>query len=210
MRPALLGALVALAPGLAAATTREIAELHDVRLAFGQSVLNQLSYGTYREPFDELVSRPHNLLFANIGRHPTLSPWEGQAGSYTRYFNALIGNNGTANVDNEADSIQGSLVFRPSDRRPGLGHVGRVRLGHRRQRRRERRDDVRRRRRPDRLRSPRGRGAAALRAPRAGHRDPGDPGHERHHRPELRAGHGRLRQSGFLRAARGLGRRRAA
>jgi hypothetical protein len=81
---AALGTLIALLPGTARALTREVAELQPTRLTFGQSVLNQLSYGTYREPFDELQTRPHNLLFHNIGRHPNLSPWQGQQGSYTR------------------------------------------------------------------------------------------------------------------------------
>lgn len=104
--------LSALFPARAAAVTREIAELSPARLTFEQSVLNQLTYGTYRDPFDELQTRPYNLLFSNIGRHPNLSPWQGQQGSYTRYFNGLIGNNGTANVDNDADSIQGALIRR--------------------------------------------------------------------------------------------------
>jgi hypothetical protein len=109
---ATLGALLALLPGPASALTREIAGLQPVRLTFARSVLNQLSYGTYRDPFDELQSRPHNLLFNNIGRHPNLSPWQGQQGTYTRYVNALIGNNGAANVDNDADAIQGSMIRR--------------------------------------------------------------------------------------------------
>lgn len=113
--PAVVGVLIALLHGTASATTREIADLQGARLTFGQSVLNQLSYETYRDPFDELQTRPHNLLFTNIGRHSTLSPWQGQEGNYTRYLNALIGNNGTANVDNDADSIQGSLIRRETD-----------------------------------------------------------------------------------------------
>lgn len=113
--PAVAAALFALLPGAASAATREIADLQAARLSFGQSVLNQLSYDTYRDPFDELQTRPHNLLFANIGRHSNLSPWQEQEGIYTRYLNALIGNNGTANVDNDADSIQGSLIRRETD-----------------------------------------------------------------------------------------------
>ena len=109
---AVSAALCALLPGIASATTRQIAEFRPTQLMFNQSVLNQLSYGTYRDPFDELQTRPYNLLFANIGRHPNLSPWEGQEGLYTRYLNALIGNNGTANVDNDADAVQGSLIRR--------------------------------------------------------------------------------------------------
>lgn len=113
-----LGAVVAGAlAGPATATTREVAELEPVRLSFGQSILNQLTFNVYRDPFDELQTRPYNLLFSNIGRHANLSPWQGQAGTYTRYFNALIGNNGTANVDNDSDSIQGSLIRRET---PGL------------------------------------------------------------------------------------------
>ncbi len=108
----LIAAWIALTPGGAEATTREIADLQPVELTFGQSILNQLSYDTYRDPFDELQTRPYNLLFTNIGRHPNLSPWQGQEGSYSRYVNALIGNNGAANVDNDADTIQGSMIRR--------------------------------------------------------------------------------------------------
>jgi hypothetical protein len=109
---AIAGVLLALAPGTGRATTRELAEFQHSRLIFDRSVLNQLTYGLYREPFDELQSRPYNLLFTNIGRHPNLSPWQGQEGSYTRYFNALIGNNGSANVGNDADAVSGTLIRR--------------------------------------------------------------------------------------------------
>lgn len=102
----------ALLSGTALALTRDLAELQPARLSFGRSVLNELTHGAYRDPFDELQERPYNLLFANIGRHANLGPWPGQQGSYTRYVNALIGNNGTANVDNDADSIQGALIRR--------------------------------------------------------------------------------------------------
>jgi hypothetical protein len=112
---AVAGALIALLPGTIFALTRDIADLQPIRLTFDQSVINQLTYETYRDPFDELQSRPYNLLFNNIGRHSNLSPWQGQEGSYTRYFNALIGNNGTANVDNDADTLQGSLIRRETD-----------------------------------------------------------------------------------------------
>lgn len=98
--------------GEAGAVTREIAGFSPARLTFGRSVLNQLTYETYRNPFDELQDRPHNLLFANIGRHANLSPWPGQEGDYARYVDALIGNNGAANVDNDADAIQGSMIRR--------------------------------------------------------------------------------------------------
>lgn len=110
----LVGALACGAAAVpdAAATTREIAGIPQARLTFGQSVLNQLSYETYRDPFDELQTRPFNLLFNNIGRHPNLTPWQGQEGSHARYVNALIGNNGVANVDNDADAVQGSLIRR--------------------------------------------------------------------------------------------------
>ncbi|MDH3626377.1 MAG: hypothetical protein OEV00_01740 [Acidobacteriota bacterium] len=97
------------------AAAREIADLQPARLTFSQSILNDVSFGTYREPFDELQTRPYNMLFSNIGRYPSFSPWPGQEGNYTRYVNALIGNNGTANVDNGADSIQGSIVRRQTD-----------------------------------------------------------------------------------------------
>lgn len=113
---ALAGSLAALFCGGVAAATREIAEWQPTQLTFGQSVLNQLSYDTYRDPYDELQTRPYNLLFSNIGRYPNLSPWQGQEGSYTHYFNALIGNNGRSNVDNNADAIQGALVRRETPR----------------------------------------------------------------------------------------------
>ncbi len=104
--------LCALVPAPGRATTREIAELQSSRLAFNQSVLNQLTFDTYRDSYDELQARPYNLLFSNIGRHTNLSPWEGDTGAYRHYLNALIGNNGAANVDNDADAIQGSMIRR--------------------------------------------------------------------------------------------------
>jgi hypothetical protein len=111
----LASGVVVLAARGASAVTRDIADLAPVRLTFGQSVIHQLSFGTYRDPFDELQTRPCNLLFTNIGRHPNLSPWQGQEGSYTKYLNALIGNNGVANVDNDADALQGSWIQRQTD-----------------------------------------------------------------------------------------------
>ena len=105
-------AVLALLPAAAAALTRDIADMQSAQLTLGQSVVNQLSYDTYRDPFDELQSRPYNLLFQNIGRHSTLTPWQGQEGSYTKFCNALVGNNGAANVDNNADAVQGSLIRR--------------------------------------------------------------------------------------------------
>ena len=112
---AVVAALIALWPGTIFALTRDIADLQPARLTFDQSVIHQLTFETYRDPFDELQTRPYNLLFNNIGRHSNLSPWQGQAGNYTRYFNALIGNNGTANVDNDADTLQGALIRRETD-----------------------------------------------------------------------------------------------
>jgi hypothetical protein len=112
VKVALAAALGAWIGDEALGVTREIAAFSPARLTFGQSVLNQLSYETYRDPFDELQSRPYNLLFNNIGRHANLSPWPGQEGAHARYVNALIGNNGTANVDNDADAIQGSMIRR--------------------------------------------------------------------------------------------------
>lgn len=112
---ALTGALLLLTGGSASALTREIADLQSARLTFERSVLNQLTFGTYRTPYDELQTRPHNLLFTNIGRHANLSPWQDQEGNYTRYLNAMIGNNGAMNVDNDADSIQGSWIQRQTD-----------------------------------------------------------------------------------------------
>jgi hypothetical protein len=113
---AVVTALLALSHGANMAVTRDLAEFRPTRLAFDRSIINQLSYDTYRDPFDELQTRPQNLLFNNIGRHPNLSPWQGQEGSYTRYFNALIGNNGKANVDNDSDAIQGALIRRETGR----------------------------------------------------------------------------------------------
>ena len=100
----------------ASAVTRDIAEVPTLHLTFGESVLSQLTYETYRSPFDELQSRPFNLLHANIRRHPNLGPWPGQEGGYARYVDALIGNNGAANVDNNADSIQGTMIRRETAR----------------------------------------------------------------------------------------------
>jgi hypothetical protein len=99
----------------AGATTREIAELAEPSLMFDQSVLNQLTSGTYRDPYDELQNRPYNLLLVNIGRHSNVSPWPGQEGNYTRWVNALIGNNGAANVDNDADAMQGAMIRRETE-----------------------------------------------------------------------------------------------
>lgn len=113
---AAMGLFAVLLPASGGAVTRDLAELRPPRLTFDESILNQLSYGTYRDPYDELQTRPYNLLFANIGRHPNLSPWEGQEGLYSRYLNALIGNNGAANVDNDADAISGSLIRRERPR----------------------------------------------------------------------------------------------
>ena len=113
---ALAGALTALLPGAAEALTREVAELQPARLTFDRSVFNQVTFGIYREPFDELQTRSYNLLFSNIGRHPNLSPWQGQEGTYSRYVNALIGNNGTTEVQSGVDSIQGSLIRRETRR----------------------------------------------------------------------------------------------
>jgi hypothetical protein len=106
--------LIALLPGVASALTRDIVDLQPAKLTFERSVLNQLTYGTYREPFDELQTRPYNLLFTNIGRHANMSPWVGQEGAYRRYVNAFIGNNGVSNVDNNADALQGSVIRRES------------------------------------------------------------------------------------------------
>jgi hypothetical protein len=81
-------------------------------LTFGRSVLNQMTFDTYRTPFDELQTRPYNLLFSNIARQPNFGAWPGQQGSYARYVDGLIGNNGAANVDNDADAINGTMIRR--------------------------------------------------------------------------------------------------
>jgi len=106
------GVVLAFAGRSASAVTREVANVPAFRLTFGDSVLNQLTYDTYRTAYDELQTRPYNLLFAGIGRHANLSPWPGQEGGYARYVDALIGNNGAANVDNNADAIQGTMIRR--------------------------------------------------------------------------------------------------
>lgn len=105
----------ALVHGSVSATTRDIAELGEPSLMFDQSVVNQLSNGIYRDPYDELQNRPYNLMLINIGRHSNTSPWPGQEGNYTNWVNALIGNNGAANVDNDADAIQGAMVRRETE-----------------------------------------------------------------------------------------------
>ena len=76
---------VVLAAGLAAlafrgsmAATRDLANVPAFTLTFGRSVLNQLSFDTYRTPFDELQTRPYNMLFANISRQANFGPWPGQ------------------------------------------------------------------------------------------------------------------------------------
>ena len=112
---ALVAAAAMLLPGVSLALTRELADLRPASLTFDRSVLNQVSFDIYRDPFDELQTRPYNLLFSNIGRHANLSPWPDQEGNYARYLNALIGNNGRSNIDNDADAIQGSFGMRQTD-----------------------------------------------------------------------------------------------
>jgi len=104
--------LAAAAGGQAFGVTRDLAQVPSFSLTFGRSVLNQLTFDTYRTPFDELQTRPYNLLFANIARQPNFGAWPGQQGSYARYVDALIGNNGAANVDNDADAIEGTMIRR--------------------------------------------------------------------------------------------------
>lgn len=111
-RMVLAAGLFALAPRGSMAATRDLANVPAFTLTFGRSVLNQMSFDTYRTPFDELQTRPYNMLFANIGRQPNFGPWPGQQGSYARYVDALIGNNGATAVDNEADAIQGTMIRR--------------------------------------------------------------------------------------------------
>lgn len=105
-------ALAAMATQQAFAVTRDLANVPAFHLTFGRSVLNQLTFDTYRTPFDELQTRPYNLLFANIARQANFGAWPGQQGSYARYVDALIGNNGSANVDNDADAIEGTMIRR--------------------------------------------------------------------------------------------------
>jgi hypothetical protein len=109
---ALVLGVLALAQQRALAVTRDLAGVPTFTLTFGRSVLNQLTYDTYRTPFDELQTRPYNLLFANIARQPNFGAWPGQQGSYARYVDGLIGNNGAANVSNDADAIEGTMIRR--------------------------------------------------------------------------------------------------
>lgn len=104
--------LAALAAPSARAVTRDLAAVPTFTLTFGRSVLNQLTFDTYRTPFDELQTRPYNLLFANIARMPNFGAWPGQQGSYARYVDGLIGNNGASGVTNDADAIEGSMIRR--------------------------------------------------------------------------------------------------
>jgi len=104
--------VLAAATGSALAVTRDVAAVPTFTLTFGRSVLNQLTFDTYRTPFDELQTRPYNLLFANIARQPNFGAWPGQQGSYARYVDGLIGNNGASNVANDADAIEGSMIRR--------------------------------------------------------------------------------------------------
>jgi hypothetical protein len=103
---------LAVAPRGAFAVTRDLAAVPTFTLTFGRSVLNQLTFDTYRTPFDELQTRPYNLLFANISRQPNFGAWPGQQGSYARYVDGLIGNNGGTNVGNDADAIEGTMIRR--------------------------------------------------------------------------------------------------
>jgi hypothetical protein len=105
-------ALSALAPQRTRALTRDVAAVPTFTLTFGRSVLNQLTFDTYRTPFDELQTRPYNLLFANISRQANFGAWPGQQGSYARYVDGLIGNNGATNVDNDSDAIEGTMIRR--------------------------------------------------------------------------------------------------
>ena len=124
------------------AVTRDLADVPTFTLTFGRSVLNQLTYDTYRTPFDELQTRPYNLLFANIARQPNFGAWPGQQGSYARYVDALIGNNGAANVGQRRRRDRGD-DDPARDRDAGLGDLDRAFLAgtleERRHRRRPRR-----------------------------------------------------------------------
>ncbi|HEX4824417.1 MAG TPA: hypothetical protein VFV19_08895 [Candidatus Polarisedimenticolaceae bacterium] len=111
------GALLVLLVGGPAATsahavTRELADTPTFVLTFGRSVLNELTFDTYRTPFDELQTRPYNLLFANIARMSNFGAWPGQQGSYARYVDGVIGNNGATGVENQADAINGTMIRR--------------------------------------------------------------------------------------------------
>ena len=77
-RLVLAAGLIALAPRGGAAATRDVANVPTFTLTFGRSVLNQLTFDTYRTPFDELQTRPYNMLFANISRQPNFGAWPGQ------------------------------------------------------------------------------------------------------------------------------------
>jgi hypothetical protein len=92
--------------------TRDLANTPTFVLTFGRSVLNELTFDTYRTPFDELQTRPYNLLFANIARQPNFGAWPGQQGSYARYVDGIIGNNGATGVEDKADAINGTMIRR--------------------------------------------------------------------------------------------------
>lgn len=98
------------------ATTREVAQLPEIELSSGQSVLSEATGGLFRDAYDELRGAPWNLPYANVGRHANLGPWPGQEGEYDRFLNALVGNNGATNVRGSADALKGSWI-----RRPGSG-----------------------------------------------------------------------------------------
>ena len=98
------------------ATTRDIADLTRTPLTVRQSVLGELTSGVLADPYDEFLGRPFNLSFVNLDRHPNLSPWSGQEGDQDRYVDFLIGNNGSSNVRNGADTLQGTYIAQAMDK----------------------------------------------------------------------------------------------
>jgi len=103
-------------PGASFAVTREIADRERTALTPGGTVIYQLSGGLLKDPYDELLNRPFNLHFVNLGRNPGLSPWPGDQGEQDRYADFLIGNNGNTNVRNGSDTLQGTYIEQMHDK----------------------------------------------------------------------------------------------
>ena len=111
---AVLALAAALLPGAAFATTREVADLDELELTIRRSVLNQLTHGVFKDPYDELQRRPFNLLWVSNDREGYVSPWPGQQGEHDNYLNALIGNNGANNLRNDSDALSGAYIRQPA------------------------------------------------------------------------------------------------
>jgi len=112
----LLAAAALVGSGRVAATTRDVADLSRTPLTLRQSVIGELTSGVLADPYDEFLRRPYDLSFVNIERHPNLSPWPGQEGEQGRYVDFLIGNNGSSNVRNGSDTLQGTYIAQSMDK----------------------------------------------------------------------------------------------